>query len=209
MKTTKTIAFISFCGFLLFLAIVISLHFFRPDKNMLSCFVSEYAVGNYSWLMTIAFYALAFASALLLGGLMIQVKSSKSPKITLSIFSLGILFAGIFPTDLPGNTPTTGGLIHGFAALIALLNIGISMIAWGVAFKKQDHLKRLAKPSIYFGVVSLALLILFIASPESLRGGTQRLLLNCNLCWLILVSRQMYQDAKNNENISIKKGLIL
>ena len=77
MKLTKTFSFISLSGCLLFFGIVCSLHVLRPDKNILSAFVSEYAVGNYSWLMTIAFYALAFAGILLLIGLIINIKSSK------------------------------------------------------------------------------------------------------------------------------------
>lgn len=181
------------------------MHFLRPDKNMLSCFVSEYAVGNYSWLMTIAFYALAIASALMLGGLMMHVKSSKIAKITLSIFCLGILLAAIFPTDLPGNTPTTAGLIHGFAALIALLNLGISMIVWGVSFKKHHHLKRLAKLSIYFGVFSLVLLVIHIASPISVRGLTQRILLTFDISWLFLISLRLYQSSTYNASPSISK----
>ena len=204
MKSRKTTAIISLFGFLLFLIIVIFLHFLRPDKNMFSCFVSEYAVGNYSWLMTISFYVLAISSAILLGGLTNQVRSSKTPVITLSIFSLGILLAGIFPTDLPGNTPTTGGLIHGFAALIGLLNLGISEIAWGIAFQKQSHLKKLAKPSIYFGVVSLVILILFIDSPIGLRGLSQRILLTFNISWLCIVSWGLHQNFKYNETISIE-----
>lgn len=179
--------------------------FLRPDKNMLSCFVSEYAVGNYSWLMTIAFYALAIASALLLVGLMMHVKSSKTAKITLSVFCLGILLAAIFPTDLPGNTPTTGGLIHGFAALIALLNLGISMIAWGIAFKKNNELKRFGRLSVFWGVISLILLIIFIASPISIRGLTQRTLLTFDISWLFIVSLGLYQGPRYNSSPAISK----
>ncbi|HQR94856.1 MAG TPA: DUF998 domain-containing protein [Sediminibacterium sp.] len=192
MKPTKSLAIISFCGLLLFVIIVFALHFLRPDKNLLSCFVSEYAVGNYSWLMTIAFYDLTIASALLLSELMIKVKSSKTSKISLSIFCLGILLTGIYPTDLAGNKPTTGGLIHGLAALIALLNLGISMIAWGISFKKNHVLKNLAMPSLIWGAISLMLLIIFIASPIGFRGLTQRLLLACDISWLLLVCTKFY-----------------
>jgi Protein of unknown function (DUF998) len=196
MKPTKTIAFISLCGLMLFVVIVFLLHFLRPDKNMLSCFVSEYAVGNYSWLMTIAFYALAFSAALLLKGLLISTTSSQTSKITLAIFCVGMLLVAIFPTDIPGELPTARGLTHGFAALIALTNLGISMITWGVAFKKNNSLHKLAKPSIFYGVVSLALLIIFIASPISFRGLTQRFLLAWDISWLLLVSRKLYQHNR-------------
>ncbi len=205
MKPKKTIALISLCGFILFVMIVCIMHFLRPDKSMLSCFVSEYAVGNYSWLMTIAFYALAVGSALLLVSLITHVKSSRTAKITLSIFSLGILLAAIFPTDLPGNTPTTRGLIHGFAALIALLNLGISMIVWGIAFKKNNELKKFGRLSVFWGVISLILLIIFIASPISLRGLTQRTLLTFDISWLFLVSFRLYQDPTYIASPSISK----
>ena len=115
----------------------------------MSCFVSEYAVGEYGWLMTIAFYALAFGAALLLRGLLLNITSSKTSKITLSIFCIGMLLVAIFPTDIPGELPTPHGLIHGFAALIALTSLGISMIVWGVVFKKNNNLKNLATPSIF------------------------------------------------------------
>ena len=159
---------------------------------MLSCFVSEYAVGNFGWLMTIAFYALAFAAALLLRGLLLNTTSSKASKITLSIFCVGMLLVAIFPTDVPVDPPTPRGLIHGFAALIALTSLGISMIVWGVVFKKNNNLKNLATPSIFYGVVSLVLLIIFIASPISFRGITQRFLLAWDISWLFLVSRKLY-----------------
>jgi hypothetical protein len=174
------------------------MHFLRPDKNMLRCFVSEYAVGKYSWLMTFAFYALASSAALMLGGLMMHLKASKTAVITLIIFCLGILLAAIFPTDIPGDPPTPRGLIHGFAALIAFINIGISMIAWGVVFKKNNNFISLAKSSIIFGVTSLVLLLIFIFSPVSIRGLTQRILLTHNISWLFLVSLKMYQEASSD-----------
>ena len=162
---------------------------------MLSCFVSEYAVGNYGWLMTIAFYALAFAAALVLRGLLLNTKPSKTSKITLGIFCVGILLVAIFPTDVPVEPPSPRGLVHGFAALIALVSLGISMIAWGVVFKKNNNLKKLATPSLFFGVASLVLLIIFIASPISYRGLTQRFLLAWDISWLFLISRKLYSDT--------------
>jgi uncharacterized membrane protein YidH (DUF202 family) len=194
MKPTKSIAFISLFGCTAFVVIVCLLHFLRPDKNRLSCFVSEYAVGNYGWLMTLAFYTLAIAAALLLIGLLQGYKASATACITFGIFSVGILLAGIFPTDVPVEPPTTRGLILGFAALIALLNLGISMIAWGNVFKKNENWKSFAKPSIFYGVVSLVLLIIFVGSPILFRGLTQRILLGWDISWLLLVSWKLYHN---------------
>jgi hypothetical protein len=205
MKPAKTISIISFYGILLFAVIVCLLHFLRPDKNRLSCFVSEYAVGNYGWLMSIAFYTLAVATAMLLIGLLQDCNAFVTGCITLGIFSAGILLAGIFPTDLPGDPPTPRGLIHGFAALIALLSLCISMIAWGKIFKKKERWKSFAKPSTFYGVVSLVLLIIFIGSSISFRGLTQRILLAWDISWLLLVSWKLQHNAVGTANLSHAK----
>jgi hypothetical protein len=196
MKPLKTTSFISLYGLILFVTIVIFLHFLRPDKNMLTSFVSEYAVGKDSWLMTIAFFALAIASTLLLMGLMLHVNDSRTGKITLGIFCAGIFLAAIFPTDVPAFPQTTVGLIHALAALIALLNLGISMIAWGISFKKNKDLKRFASLSVLWGTISLILLVLHVASPISVRGLTQRILLTWNISWLFLVNFHLYRAIK-------------
>jgi hypothetical protein len=196
MKHTRTIALVSTAGSILFFVIVFLQHFLRPGKNMLSCFVSEYAVGDYGWLMTIGFFSLATAALLLLIGLPMNLTASKLSKITLGIFCVGSLLFSIFPTDVPVVfPPTPRGLIHGFAALIALIVLGIAMIAWGVVFKKNENWKSLAKPSLFFGVMSLILFIIFFASPVTLRGLTERILLVWDVSWLLLVSRKLYKTA--------------
>ena len=145
MKLQKLFAFISFYSVLLFAAIVCLLHFIRPDKNMLSCFVSEYAVGDYGLLLTIAFYILAVASALLLISLVQHGKASVPGSIASGVFCVGIFLAGIFPTDVPVELPTNRGLIYSFAALIALFSLAVAMIAWGRSFRKNDGLKSISK----------------------------------------------------------------
>ncbi len=195
MKYTKTIALISLFGFILFLLIVFSLHFLRPDKNMLTSFVSEYAIGNYSWLLTISYNVLATSTALLLTGLLLNIRATKKNIITLGIFCLGILLASIFKTDIPLMQTTLHGLIHALAALIALICVGISMILWSSVFKKNQNWKSLSKPSLFFGVISLGLFIVHFASPLAIKGLTQRILLLWDISWLLLVSSKLYYNG--------------
>lgn len=188
MKYNRAIPLISLCGTILFLAIVIILHVIRPDKNIMSCFVSEYAVGDYSWLMTTAFLSLATGVSLLLLALTRIVKASKTSVITLGIFCVGAFLLAIFPTDIPGDPPTSTGLIHGLSALVALLNLGIAMIFWGFVFSRNEECKSIAKLSWIFGAVSLALFIIFFMSPPAFRGLMQRILLLWNISWIVLVN---------------------
>jgi hypothetical protein len=69
------------------------------------------------------------------------------------------------------------------------------MIAWGFVFKKNENWKSFAKPSIYFGVISLVLFMVHFASPLPIRGLTQRILLVWDISWLLLVSWKLYRNA--------------
>ncbi|HRH51569.1 MAG TPA: DUF998 domain-containing protein [Panacibacter sp.] len=191
MKYNKTIPIVSVCATMLFLAIVILLHAIRPDKNIMSCFVSEYAVGDYSRLMTTAFLSLATGVSLVLLALTRNVKASKTSIITLGIFCVGAFLLAIFPTDIPGDPPTSTGLIHGLSALVALLNLGIAMISWGFVFRRNEEWKSMTKLSWFFGAVSLALFIIFFMSPPAFRGLMQRILLVWNISWILLINRKI------------------
>lgn len=145
--------------------------------------------------MKIAGYSLTIAAALLLTGLSMNIKPSKKSIVSLGIFCIGFLLFTIFPTDVPVVPPTPHGLIHALAALIALISLAISMFTWGFVFKKNENWKGFAKPSIFFGVISLVLLIVHFASPTPLKGLTQRFLLAWDISWLFLVSRKLYQES--------------
>jgi hypothetical protein len=205
MKPAKKIAIISFYSLLLFAVIVCLLHFLRPDKNMFTCFVSEYAVGNYGWLMTADFYTLAFATTFLFISLVQHVKASATGCIATGIFCVGIFLAGIFPTDLPVEPPTPRGLIHGLSALIALFCLGVSMIAWGNSFRRNGGLKSISKFSVFYGIVSLVMLVILVGSPVSLRGLMQRILLAWDIGWLLLVSWKLQHNAVGTTNLSHAK----
>ena len=183
------------CGLVIFFVIVLLMHFLRPDLYFFSSFVSEYAVGNYGWLMTIGFLSLATSALLLETGLLLSIKASKTSIITLSIFCIGSFLFTIFPTDIPVDKRTPRGLIHGFSALLALLNLGITMIAWGFVFKKNQHWKSLSKLCCFFGVISLVLFILFLATPVPFRGFSERILLIWDIGWLMLISTKLYQHS--------------
>ncbi|MCO5935897.1 DUF998 domain-containing protein [Mucilaginibacter sp. RB4R14] len=131
-------------------------------------------------------------------GLVNNIKASKSATITLGLwFACAFLFS-IFTTDLPGTPPTPQGLIHGFSALIGLLSLSIAIITWGFSFKKNNDWQRMAKTSWFFRVISVVLFIIFLLSPPSIRGFSERILIACDTCWLILVNRQLYVNVTHS-----------
>ena len=195
MRYTKKIAVVSLCGHLFFLIIFLLLHVLRPEKSILSAFTSEYAIGNFGWLLTLGFFGIVTGGSFLVAGLLQYFKASKTSVITLGLWCLGMLIAGLFKTDLPGSAPTPKGLIHAFAALIAFISLGIAMISWGFVFNKNKSWFQMGKLSWFFGVISIILFIIFFRSPPSIRGLTQRMLIMLDISWLLIVNRKLFQSA--------------
>lgn len=195
MSYTKKIALASLYGHLLFLFVFILMHFLRPDKSYLKNFTSEYAVGDFSWLMTLGFLGVVTGALFIIIGLLLHFKPSKISVITLSLWCLGMLLAALFKTDVPVEKTTVKGLIHGFAALLAFINLGIAMIAWGFIFNRNNNWKNIAKQSCFFGVMSIVLFVIFFMSPPSFRGLTQRMLIVWDMLWLLLVNRGLFRNA--------------
>ena len=195
MIYTKKTALASLYGHLLFLFVFILMHFLRPDKSYLKNFTSEYAVGDFGWLMTLGFLGVVTGALFIIIGLLLHFKPSKISIITLSLWCLGMLLAALFKTDVPVEKTTVKGLIHGFAALLAFINLGIAMIAWGFIFNRNNNWKNIAKQSCIFGVMSIVLFVIFFMSPPSFRGLTQRMLIVWDMLWLLLVNRALFRNA--------------
>ena len=195
MIYTKKTALTSLYGHLLFLFVFILMHFLRPDKSYLKNFTSEYAVGDFGWLMTLGFLGVVTGALFIIIGLLLHFKPSKISIITLSLWCLGMLLAALFKTDVPVEKTTVKGLIHGFAALLAFINLGIAMIAWGFIFNRNNNWKDIAKQSCFFGVMSIVLFVIFFMSPPSFRGLTQRMLIVWDMLWLLLVNRALFRNA--------------
>lgn len=139
---------------------------------------------------------MAVAQVCLLTGLLQQLKASKTSIATFCIWCIGAFLFSIFKTDIPGQPPAFSGLVlHGIAALLAFLNLGITMIAWGSVFKKNDRWADKAILSRFFGLVSLLLFFVFLFSPVSLRGFTERLLIGWDIIWLIIISIAVFNKA--------------
>ncbi len=198
MRYSKTIAITGLYCQLFFLFIFTLMHFIRLDKSALASFVSEYAVGNYGWLMTLGFFGMAIGTLCLIIGLLNNIKVSKTAIFTLGVWCTGAFLFSIFTTDIPGTPATLQGLIHAFSALIALLSLSIAMISWAFTFRKNDAWHQMANTSRFFGVISIVLFIVLFLSPLSLKGLAERILIIWDVYWIILVNRQLYINSIQN-----------
>jgi hypothetical membrane protein len=141
-KLLAQLAVVAIAGVIYFVVAVVVLHILRPDYDPARRVISNYAVGPYGFLMTIAFLAPAMSQFGLALGLyrgMAIGSRSRIGMMLLGIAGLGDLLSAIFPTDVtPNDTPvTTIGVIHILAGVIGFLCLLVAMFLLSRRFKQD------------------------------------------------------------------------
>lgn len=125
---------VAVAGIGLFVMLVLSLHVLQPEVNALTVPVSDYVLGRWGWLMTVAFFSLAVGSWAAYRAVRTSLAFARWRWGTcgLQAWIGGTAIAGIFPTDAYTAAFTWHGVIHGAAATIALFGlIGVEIgLAW-------------------------------------------------------------------------------
>ena len=113
-------------GVMAFATAVLALHGLRTDLNPASQSISEYSVGNYGWLMRVAFAALALGAAATALRLHFELPSSYwrfSAVLFLVASAVGLFLDAGFNTDHLGVRETFDGTFHGDGTLILCLTL--------------------------------------------------------------------------------------
>jgi hypothetical membrane protein len=106
-----------------YVAVEIALHFLEPEYDPRFRFMSEYAWGQYGWLMTTTFFVLGLALVTVAVGIRELYGSSRSARIgfgLLVVGALGVSFAGVFREFILHSVGSAVGLpsIVGFDPVI-------------------------------------------------------------------------------------------
>lgn len=189
-----SIAIGSFIYFIIALAL---LHVLRQDFDPTTRFMSEYAVGEYGFLMTSAFLALSLGSFCLIF-ILRRTASNTSSQLLLRValrlmfvWSVCVLLVGLFTTDLQETeTISFCGMIHGLASLTAFLCMPIATIFLAFAFR-QDASYQASFPLVLgLGVCVICGLGVFCSSfARPLKIGlNQRFYVGTILIWLLSIT---------------------
>ncbi len=187
-------------GTAFFVLAVTALHFLRPDYNPATRFISEFAVGPYGYVMTIAFFALGLGILALALGIRRGVTPSRANSagsLTLGIWAIGALLAGIFPTDLGGTPITTTGAIHITASLIAFVAAIAAIFLNSRGFRQDPSWMSYYAASLTVGFAALVtLVILFISVNTGWVGIAQRAFVAVILLWLLSTEVRLRSAAR-------------
>ena len=176
-----------------FVLIVAVLHVVDRKLDPVSGFVSEYVLGDFPWLMRLAF--LAVTVALLAMTLLTHRALPRSRRRTivtglLAVTTTGSLVAGVFDTDPKAvlvAAPSTSGLIHYWAFMTSVLAALMAMFVLWRLFSCTPSWQEHGRPQLVFATGMLAAFLLTFASTEIV-GLTERAFLLVTTTWLVVAS---------------------
>lgn len=164
---TRTAAFVAIIAAGTAASALLLLHLLRPDLDPTWRFVSEYALGPFGFVMTVAFLAIAAASAALVVLMWGQGRTvtGRIGAVLAAISSLGMLIAAVFPTD-PITTPadefTLSGTLHAVGGQLNLTPFAILFLTIGL--RRARDWRPILPPLWVIVAVALGLTVGFIAT---------------------------------------------
>ena len=193
-------------GAVLYFVIEVVLHVLRKDYNPARRFLSEYAVGRFGILGTVAFCLLAAITVALAITLLLEVRRSWLLIVTcllMFLVSLGFCALALFATDLSdpkGGPPpirTSIGVVHDVCTSVLSGALAVAALMLPCAYKRDPRWRAISSRILAFGLFIPFFLCVASILSWQWRGVGQRLVVTSGLIWmtangqLLLRSRQI------------------
>jgi Protein of unknown function (DUF998) len=166
-----------------FVIVLIILHILQPEFDPRFRFMSEYALGDYGWLMTTTFFALGLAPLAAAIGLSNVYQPSRSIRIGLGLLVVAAVFiwlAGIFRDSIPH-------LLAGVVAFPSMVT-GVLLVSW--TFRRAAGWQTIYWVGLFIGLGMLAMLFMMEAD-LGMPGLQQRVFIFLFLLWLSIVVHRL------------------
>src|SRR5215211_356099 len=198
------IATVAIVGVAYFVVIIVVLHFLRPDLNPIRRPTSEYAVGQYGFLMSSAFFSISLASFALVIGLHQGISQRARSQVglgLLGVWGVGVLIAMSFPIDPEGAPQTISGTIHRINGPLAFLSLTAGTILVSRRFKQDGLWRPIHRTAVILSLVMLAAFIatiLNIATASGFAGLSQRIFLVAFVTWFLLTAARLRSTSSGS-----------
>lgn len=192
--TTRQLAVMALIFIVYFAAIIIVLHFLRPDVSAVGSPTSAYAVGRYGILMSTAFVSMSVATFSLLFGFNKAIYKStpfRIGRILFAIWGVGLFIALSFPINPEGTELTTKNLVHRINGPIIFLCVSVAAILFAVGFKRDKNWRPIYVPAFMLSSLMLGLFVtigISVANNVGIEGLFQRIFLVILVSWFVLTS---------------------
>lgn len=199
---------LTIAGAIAFIVLLAVLHFIKPEFDPSWRFISEYGIGDYGWIMMLAFFSLALSCGALFVALRSDITTTggKIGLVFLLITAAALIMAGIFDSDPITAGPegaTTHGTLHGIAATIGIPGLPIAAVLISKSLVRQSLWAGVRRSLLWSAhLIWLTLIALYIIlavtliqnggkfGPEVAIGWPNRLLVVTYCVWLITAASQ-------------------
>lgn len=167
------------------------MHFIQPDLSPIDDVLSYYMNGRHGWILGLGLIAIGVGSLLLTKGMhtVISPRKARVALFLLALWGVGAVVGGIFPPDPRGHwdePPSLSGMLHGVAAMVALLAFPPGALLMSRIIGSGRSLMWLAMLSALSLVVFFFCLApVFSNRPPYFLGLIERLLLGFYAAWLV------------------------
>lgn len=191
-----------------FLFALALLHVLEPELDPSWHMISEYELGAYGWLMTLAFLSLSLSYAALFVAVRPHVRTLAG-RVGLALLLLGIVgtfMGGVFITDPITASEaelTTAGKLHGVGALLGIPTLPLAATLISSALLRNERWARARRPLLWataltwVGLIGFGLATAVLLprggggfGPDVAIGWPNRFLIVTYAVWLISVARQ-------------------
>jgi hypothetical protein len=202
-----TAARLSFALAAAFVVLLAALHFIESGLDPSWHFISEYAIGDYGWIMVLAFLSLALGYVTLFVAIRSQLRTvvGRVGLALLLVSALGLTTAAVFTTDpitVSKDAATTEGAIHNLGGTLGLaMPFAAALIGWKLA--RNPAWSSAKRPLLWATGLALASFVVSFVSvgfmvsqsggefgPDVLVGWPNRIEIVAYSVWLMVVSWQ-------------------
>lgn len=203
INASRAAAQVSFAAAVACLVFLTALHILSPEFDPSWRMVSEYALGNYSWVLSLMFVTWTISCVALVFAIKSDVRTigGKIGLGFLLVSALGMSMASVF--DVNHN-------LHGLAAMIGMPSLPIAAILIGVSLGRNPAWTSAGRSVLWAAVLSWMGLILMNvaiftgfsptgeANPGAWFGWANRFLILAYNVWLMVVAWRAIQMRQSS-----------
>lgn len=193
-QAPRAAAYVSFAASAAFILLLSALHLLRPDLDPSWRFISEYELGDYGWMMRVAFFALALSCLSLVAAIAGDVCGIAG------YLGLGLIVLAAAGMALAGTyAPDKDNRLHEVGAMLDHLPFAALFVTWGLL--RNPNWSRFRGTLLITTGMPLLGLVIFVASmiimlprnngqpgPEVLVGWPNRIMILAHCAWLMPVA---------------------
>jgi hypothetical protein len=193
-KFARNAALLSFAASAAFILCLGALHVLRTDLDPSWRFISEYEIGDYGWVMRLAFFALALSCVSLCVAIVSQIRTIAGylGLALLVLSAIGMIVAGIFAPGRVSGLHEVGAMLDSvpFAALLMSWSLSRNG-AWLPVWRTLAWTAGIPLLGLVIFLLSLAVMLRRNGGqpgPEVLAGWPNRIMILAHCAWLMPVA---------------------